>query len=108
MFYFSRVVVLYIHFIPENMVSLVLVRRYGAHAMASHAQDCPDQKLERPTFPWSSSISLFLLQESLSPVLVGCYSAHAMALHAQDCPDWKLERTNPLIFPIVTIKMYLS
>ena len=24
------------------MVSLVLVRRYSAHATASHAQDCPD------------------------------------------------------------------
>ncbi len=49
--------------IPENAVSLALVRRYSAHATASHAQDCPDQKLERPVLPWSSSISLFLLQE---------------------------------------------
>ncbi len=27
--------------------SLVLVRRYGAHATASHARDCTDWKLER-------------------------------------------------------------
>ncbi len=59
MFFFSRVVVLYIHFIPGNTVSLVLVRRYSAHAMASHAQDCPDRKLERPILPWSSRISCF-------------------------------------------------
>ena len=49
--------------IPENMVSLVLVGRYGAHASTSHAQDCPDRKLERPILPWSSGISLCLLQE---------------------------------------------
>ncbi len=33
--------------IPGNTVSLVLVRRYSAHAMASRAQDCPDWQLER-------------------------------------------------------------
>ncbi len=35
----------------------------SAHASASHAQDCPDRKLERPILPWSSGISLCLLQE---------------------------------------------
>ncbi len=49
--------------IPGNVISLALVRHYGAHATASHAQDCPDQTLERPILPWSSSISLCLLQE---------------------------------------------
>ena len=38
--------------------SPVLVRRYRAHAAASHAQDCPDWELERPTFPWGSSINM--------------------------------------------------
>ncbi len=33
-------------FIAENTVSLALVRRYSAHATASHAQDCPDWELE--------------------------------------------------------------
>ena len=33
-------------FIPEDKVSLVLVRRYRAHATASHTQDCPDWELE--------------------------------------------------------------
>ena len=33
-------------FIAGNTVSLVLVRRYRAHATASHAQDCPDWDLE--------------------------------------------------------------
>ncbi len=71
--------------------SLVLVGRYSAHASPSHAQHCPDRKLERPIFPWGSSISLFLFQESFSLVLVRRYGAHATASHAQDCPHWEPE-----------------
>ena len=50
--------------VAGNILSLVLVRHYSAHVTASHAQDCPDWKLERPIFPWGSNISLFLFQKT--------------------------------------------
>ena len=96
---FSRVVVLYIHFVPGNTISLALAGRYSAHAMASHAQDCPDRKLERPIFLWRGNLSPFLFQESISLTLVRCYSAHATALHTEDCPDWRLEKNKPPFIP---------
>ena len=68
------------------MVSLALVRRYGAHATASHAQDCPDQKLERTLLS-----SIFIPENLLSLALAGRYSAHATASNAQDCPDLRPE-----------------
>ncbi len=60
-------------FIPEaSLFSLGPTGRYSAHAMASHAQDCPGWKLERN-----------LLTNILVPE-----SAIFLALVRQHCPDW--------------------
>ncbi len=57
------------------------------HAKASHAQDCPDWRLEKAFFPYSKYKNVFIPGNTLfSLVLVGSYSAIATASHAQDCP----------------------
>ena len=61
----------------------VLAKRYGAHAAALNAQDCPGWEVEKCHVP--------IPEDRVPPVLVGRYRAHATALHAQDCPDWDLE-----------------
>ncbi len=52
--------------IPEDTVSLALVRCYSAHATASHAQDCPDWRLEKTFFSHGNCINVFIPGTPLS------------------------------------------
>ena len=90
-------------FHSRKYLSLVLVRRYSAHATALHAQDCPDWRLERTTVlvkgknsttyilictGWTHLVELRCSSSKLFvsgclgfefPAIIGRYGAHASA-----------------------------
>ncbi len=79
-----------------------LVGHYGAHATASHAQDCPDWKLEKTLFSYSNCINVFISGNTF----LWCWSGVIIVLmlrhHTHTRLSWLGSGENRL-FPITLV-----